>query len=135
MATRSTKEILDWVKLTDKYVGVVVANDGQGLITIGDFSQLNNKSVKGLCQVLQRTGGNTGVVYNPWFEVSEMAEANLQGMIYFIKNFKRVGRICTHANVDLAKVRTIYHQRHMEYSHKEPQGVPTIDTKGRTNTL
>ena len=114
MATRSTKEILYWMKLTDKYVGVVVANDGQGLIKIGDFSQLNNKSVKGLCQVLQRTGGNTGVVYNPWFEVSEMAEANLQGMIYFIKNFKRVGRICTHANVDLAKVRTIYHQRHME---------------------
>ena len=47
-----------------------------------------------------------------------MAEANLQGMIYYIKHFKRIGRTCTHANFELAKVYTMYDQKYMEESHK-----------------
>ena len=34
--------MLSIMKLTDEFVGVVVAKNGQGLITIDYFSQLNN---------------------------------------------------------------------------------------------
>ena len=40
--------MLSRIKLKDESVGVVVANDGQGLITIDDFAHLNEKSVEGL---------------------------------------------------------------------------------------
>ena len=36
-----------------------------------------------------------------------MAKANLQGMIYYIKQFKMIGRTCTHANIELDKARAI----------------------------
>ena len=45
MATKSVKAILYQMKLTDEDVGVVVANDGQGIIMIDDFYQLNEKYV------------------------------------------------------------------------------------------
>ena len=38
MTTSSAKAMLTWMKLTDEAVGVVVANDGHGLIMIDDFS-------------------------------------------------------------------------------------------------
>ena len=44
--------MLSQMKLTYEAVGVVVENDGQGIITIGDFSQLNDKYAEGLCQVM-----------------------------------------------------------------------------------
>ena len=56
-------------------------------------------------------------------------EANLQGIIYYIKHFKRTGRICMHADVELSKVRAIYHQRDMEESRKDPEVVPTVYPK------
>ena len=65
------------MKLTDEAVGVVVDNYGQGLITIDDFSQMNDKSVEGLCRVLQRPVGTTWGVSNNGVAVSSMAEANL----------------------------------------------------------
>ena len=40
--------MLPQMKLTNKDVGVVIAKDGQGLITIDDFTQLNEKYVEGL---------------------------------------------------------------------------------------
>ena len=58
-----------------------------------------------------------------------MAEANLQGIIYHIKHLKKIGRTYTHANVDLTKVRAIYHQRDMKEDHKEPEVVPNVDPK------
>ena len=73
------------MKLTDKDVAVVVANNGQRLIKIDDFAQLNQKYVEGLCWVLRRPEGPTGGVSNPGFAVSAMAEANLQSMISYIK--------------------------------------------------
>ena len=36
------------MKLTDEAVGVVVANNSQGIITIDNFAQLNEKSTEGL---------------------------------------------------------------------------------------
>ena len=66
--------------------------------------------------------------------VSEMYEANLQGMIYYIKHFKRIGRTCTHVNVELTRVRAMYHQRYMEESYKDPEVVPTVDPKDRPKT-
>ena len=44
--------MLSITKLIDEADGVVAANNGQGLITIDDFAQLNEKSVEGLCWVL-----------------------------------------------------------------------------------
>ena len=79
------------MNLTDEAVGVIFDNDGQGIITIDDFSQLNEKYVEGLCRVLRRPGGPIGGVSNPEVAVSEMAEENLQGMNYYIKHFKRIG--------------------------------------------
>ena len=72
---------------------------------------------------------------NPGVEVSLMAGANLQGMIYYIKQFKRIGRTCTHADVKISKVRAMYHQRDMEESHKDPEVVPTVDPRDWTKTL
>ena len=60
MSTRSVKAMLSTMKLTDEAVGVVVANNGQGIITIDNFAQLNKKYVKGLFPVLQRSRGTTG---------------------------------------------------------------------------
>ena len=102
------------MNLIDKAVGVVVTNNGQGIITIDDFAQLNEKSVEGIFWVLISSGGTTGEVSNSRVAVSDMAEAYLQSMIYYIKHFKRIGCTCTHADVDLSKVRAIYHQRDMK---------------------
>ena len=60
METRSAKTMLDQINLTDESVGVIFANDGQRLIKIDYFDQLNGKSVKSLCQVLIRPGRTTG---------------------------------------------------------------------------
>ena len=65
------------MKITDEFIGVVVANDGQGIISVDDFAQLNEKSVEGICWVLLRPGGNTCGVSNPGVAVSEMAEGNI----------------------------------------------------------
>ena len=58
------------MKLIYEDAGVVVDNDGQRIITIDYFFQLNYKYVEGLCRVLQRPRGTTGGVYNPGVEVS-----------------------------------------------------------------
>ena len=52
--------MLSWMKLEDEAVGVVVANDYQGIIMIDNFAQLNDKSVEGLYQVLQSPRSTTG---------------------------------------------------------------------------
>ena len=59
-------------------------------------------------------------VYNPRVAVSAMSESNLQGMIYYIKHFYRIGRTCTHANVELSKVCALHHKWYIEESHKYP---------------
>ena len=60
MASRNTKMIIVKMKLTDEAVCVFFANDGQGIITIDDFAQLNEKYVEGIFRVLRRPGGTTG---------------------------------------------------------------------------
>ena len=60
MAIMGANAMLSIMKLTDEAIGVVVAKDGQGIIIIDDFAQLNEKSVEGLCRVLKRLGGTTG---------------------------------------------------------------------------
>ena len=69
--------------------------------------------MEGIFRVLVRPRGTEGVVSNTGLVVSEMDESNLQVMIYYIKNSKRIGRTCTDVDVDLAKVRAIYHQWYM----------------------
>ena len=91
--------------------------------------------MEGLCQVLRWPGGTAGGVSNPGVAVSAMAEANLQGMVYYFKHFKRIGRTCTHADAELSKVRAIYHQQDMEESHKDPKVVPTVDQRYWPKTL
>ena len=117
------------MNLTDKAIVVVVANDVQGLIIIDDFSQLNEKSLEGLCQVLRRPGETSGGVSKPGVKLSAMVENNLHGMIYYIKKFKIIGRKCTQADVELFKVCNIYHQQDMEESHKDPEVVPTVNPR------
>ena len=72
---------------------------------------------------------------NPGVAVSAMDEANLQGIIYYIKNFKRIGLTCTRTYVEFSKVRAIFHQQDMEESYKEPEVVPTVDTRDWPKTL
>ena len=67
--------------------------------------------------------------------VSEMAEAKLQGMIYYIKKFKRIGHTSTHADFELSKVHTMCHQRDMEESHNDPEMVPTVNPRDWPKTL
>ena len=95
------------MNLIDEAVSVVVTNNGQELITIDDISQLNEKTVEGLCWVLRRTGGT--IEKNPGITVSVMVEVNLQGMIYYINQFKNIRHTVTHADVELSKFRSMYH--------------------------
>ena len=57
--------MLSRMKLEDETVDVVVANDGQGLVTIDEFAQLNEKYVEGLFQVILRPRGTTRGVSKP----------------------------------------------------------------------
>ena len=88
--------------------------------------------MEGICQVLQKPGGTTGEVSDPGVAVSEISEANLQGTIYYIKHFKRIGRTCTHADIELYKVRVMYHHRDMEEANKDPEVIPTVDPRDWT---
>ena len=47
-ATKSAKMMSSRMKLTYEAIGVVVANNFQGIITIDDFSKLNDQSVEGI---------------------------------------------------------------------------------------
>ena len=80
-------------------------------------------------------GGTTGGVSNPGVALSKMSEANLQGMIYYIKHFKRTGRTCTHADVELFRFCAMYHQRNMKESHKDPEVLPTVNIMNWPKTL
>ena len=51
--------MLSRMNLEDEAVGVVVTNNGQGLIKIDYFAQLNEKSVEGIFWVLRRNLGAT----------------------------------------------------------------------------
>ena len=64
-----------------------------------------------------------------------MDEANLQGMIYNIKHFKRIERTCTHTYVDLSKVRAMYHHQYMEEAQKDPKVVPAVNPRVCPKTL
>ena len=46
--------MLSIMKLIDEAVGVVVSKDGQGIIRIDGFTQLNEKPMESLCQILRR---------------------------------------------------------------------------------
>ena len=72
---------------------------------------------------------------NPGVSVSDMAEANLKDIIYYIKHFKMIVHTCTHIDVDLSKVHSMYHQWDMEEYHKEPKVVPTVDLRDWRKTL
>ena len=56
-------------------------------------------------------------------------------MIYYIKHFKRIGSTCTQADVELPRVRAIYHQQDMEGSHKDRNVVPTVNPRDWPKTL
>ena len=93
----SRMKMLSRTKLTDEAFAVVFTKDGKRRIIIDYFSQLNDKSVEGIFRVLRKPGGTSGGVSNTGVAVSEMSEGKLQGMIYYIKHFKRIGCTCTHA--------------------------------------
>ena len=79
--------------------------------------------------------GLQGGVSNPGVSVSAMAEANLQGIIYYIKYFKRIGCTYTHADIEFPKVLAMYHQLDMEAAHNDPEVVPTVDPRDWHKTL
>ena len=74
-------------------------------------------------------------VSNTGFEVLVMTEANLQGMIYYINHFKNIVRTCTHADVELYKVPTMYHQRYIEEAHKDLKVVATSNPRDWPKTF
>ena len=76
-----------------------------------------------------------GGVSNPGVAVSAMTEANLQGIISYIKHFKSIGRTCTHVDVDISKVRTMYNKRDMGEDHKDTEVVPTVNPRDWPQTL
>ena len=56
---------------------LAVNNDGQRIIAIDAFVQLNKKSVGGLCWVLRSPVETARAMSNPGIAVSAMSEANL----------------------------------------------------------
>ena len=82
MAANYAKTVLVQMKLIDEAGSIIIANYGQGLISVDDFAHLKDKYVEGLSQVLRRTGGTTGGSANLGDAVSAMDEANLQVIVY-----------------------------------------------------
>ena len=80
-AEAAARQMLVRMGLTAEAAAVVVDAGGQGLVSIDDFAQLNEKSVQGLCQRLRRPGGQTNGVVNHGVSVGQMAETNLEGMV------------------------------------------------------
>ena len=72
---------------------------------------------------------------NPGVVVIAIAGENLQGIVYYIKHLKIIGRMCTHAYVELPKVRAMYHQQDMEETHKDPEVVPTVNPRDWSKTM
>ena len=69
---------------------------------------------------MRSTGETTGGVSNTGVAVSAMSKANTQGVIYDIKIFKKIWSICMHADVEITKVRKMYHHWDMEEAHEDP---------------
>ena len=135
MSTRVAKAMLSRMNLTYEAIGVVVTNKNQGLITIDDSAQLNEKSLEGRCGVPRRPGETKWGGSNPGVAVSAMSDANLKRMIYYIKIFKRIGHTCTHADLELSKVHAMYHQQDMGEAHKDPEVLTTVNPRDWPNTL
>ena len=68
MATRIVKAVLSRMKMIDEAADIVVTNDGQGLITIDEFSLLEWEICRGYLPVYMKTWRDCmGGVSNPGF--------------------------------------------------------------------
>ena len=135
MATRGAKAMLSILKLIDKAVGVVVADNGKGISTNWWFFPVEWEICRGCLPSTKKAWRYYWGMSNPGVSVSDMAEANLKDIIYYINHFKMIVHTCTHIDVDLSKVRAMYHQWDMEEYHKEPKVVPTADLRYWRKTL
>ena len=111
----------------------------QGIQSIKCFGQLNEESVKTLCKVpcipgLIVTVDGAHVVDNG-FNISVMAETNLQGVVNFVRHYDRIARVIVPPNITPVKVQNMYHQRDMESKHDDPTVVPDVDAKDWPQTL
>ena len=133
----AARQMLMRMSLAQPAAEMIIDPQGQGLSNIADFLELDrDTSVEVLCKVLRRPGGTTAAgVANHGVSVSAMAETNLSGMVYFIKHRQRIGRTCEFADVLLPAVRRLYSQRDMEEAQKDPQEIPTVDTRDWPSTL
>ena len=112
----ATRALLVRMGFTNNAAERVVAADGQGLVSIEDFQQMDEKTIESCMKGIRRPGGN-GV----GFPVSGMAEQNFRNMIKYVKHFQRINRTLTQADITLVKVRSFQHQTNIEDKHTDPK--------------
>lgn len=120
----ATRALLVRMGFTNNAAERVVAADGQGLVSIEDFQQMDEKTIESCMKGIRRPGGN-GV----GFPVSGMAEQNFRNMIKYVKHFQRINRTLTQADITLVKVRSFQHQTNIEDKHTDPTEAPKANLK------
>ena len=108
----------------------VVAIDGQGLVNIEDFQELDEKTTESTCKGIRRPGGTV-----VGFPVSGVAEMNFKNMVRYMKNFRRINRKCTYADVMLESVRKFCHQMSIEDKHTDQTETPKVNPKNWSFTI
>jgi hypothetical protein len=118
----------------------------QGINSLEELENLDDKAVERLCQALKKPGGtipnpNAGaqgapaLIPNPGFNVSIKAEENLKLAAYYIRHQKRINRPAMVAGITIDSVRRLRELRASEESHKDPTEKPVINDKNWPRTL
>ena len=129
--------MLQRMGLTLEAASEITSAQGQGLITLDDFAQMDKDGIKMLFYSLARPGGTDAAGNrNPGTKVSAQAQINFGLMCYYIAHRSlRVDRNVTFAAVTLVAVKKMKPQQQLEANVKDPTTAPTVDFKNWPKTM
>jgi predicted ribosome quality control (RQC) complex YloA/Tae2 family protein len=118
----------------------------QGINTLDELRNLEDKAVERLCQALKKPGGtipnpNAGAqgalaqIPNPGYNVSIKAEENLKLAAYFVRHQQRISRPVSALMITIDSVRGLKELKAAEETHKDPTKKPVINEKNWPRTL
>jgi hypothetical protein len=120
--------------------------DDQGIDSIDELRNLDDTSVKALCQAMKKPGGtipnpNAGapgapaVIPNPGFNVSIRAEEKLKLAVYYARHQFRISRPVTPASITSIGVRALKDLKIAEEDHVNPTDKPVIKDDNWPRTI
>jgi hypothetical protein len=120
--------------------------DDQGIDSIDELQNLDNTSMKALCQAMKKPGGTIpnpnaraprapAVIPNPGFNVSRRAEENLKLTVYYARHQFRVSRPVTPASITSIGVRSLKDLKIAEEDHVNPTDKPVIKDNNWPRTI